>query len=359
MKDYYQILGIEQDASDTVVKKAYRKLALQHHPDKNSGDPQAQERFKDITEAYTVLSDPKQRAAYDGRGAFSGVSQDGSFSVNIGGFGDIFEQFDGIFGDFMGGRRGRGRQKPKQNPNIGAELILSFEEVVLGCTREIIYERHLGCNTCGGDGCKPGTTPRICTQCKGSGKINRQQGFFQMVSGCPTCGGAGKFVHDICLVCAGEGLIIETEKCSVDIPPGLNNGDRVRLKSRGEQLYLSSPPGDLILTIKYHPSDYFRREGDDIYAVEHIDFLTAILGGALNVMTIHGKRNTKVPSATQPDAFIKLTGEGIQRENASKKGDHYVHIKLKIPSHISPRQKEILEQFNTIPNTDETIPEEK
>ena len=352
-RDYYEILGIERGASLDDIKKAYRKLALRHHPDKNPGNSQAEERFKEAAEAYGVLSDEEKRAKYD-RYGHAGVSGMGGFDPNqFADFGDILGDLFG-FGDFFGASR-RKSTRPARGNDLRYDLELEFTDAVFGKEITLDVPRVITCRTCSGSGAKAGTQPVACSGCGGRGQIRYSQGFFAMARTCPQCGGAGKVIKDPCAACSGAGRVREEKKISVKVPAGVDDGSRLRVAGEGESGYNGGPAGDLyvFLSVKEHPQ--FTRRDYDIHAEQPISVTQAALGGEVKTATIDGEETLKVPPGTQPNQVFRLRGKGVQFVDGNGRGDHYVHVSVRIPTTLTDEQRRLLEQLATTDG--ETIPE--
>jgi len=345
-RDYYEILEINRNASETEIKKAYRRLAIKYHPDKNPGDKEAEEQFKELSEAYAVLSDSQQRATYDQFG-HAGLGGGGGFSsggFNFGGtpfedlFGDIFGD---IFGGGGGARRGRGRR----GDDLRYNLTISFEEAAFGLETKVQVPRHQPCETCDGSGAAAGTSPRTCTTCQGHGQVRYQQGFFSLTRPCPECNGAGKVIDSPCKDCKGSGRIRKKKSISLKIPAGVETGTRLKLSGEGEAGSQGGPPGDLyvVITVAEHP--IFQREGREVLCELPISFTQAALGCECEVPTLDGKVKMKIPAGTQSGKVLKLAGKGIPSLQGYGRGDQLVIVRVETPSKLTARQKELLEEF--------------
>jgi molecular chaperone DnaJ len=347
-KDYYEMLGLQKGASDDEIKKSFRKLAIKYHPDKNQGDKEAEEKFKEINEAYQVLSDPQKKSQYDqfGTADFNGGGFDaGGFDFSdIGGFGDIFESFFG--GGFSSGRRKNG---PERGADIEYTLNLSFEEAVFGVEKEVSINRHERCETCSGNGAKPGTSPKTCDKCGGSGQMRVQRntplGSFVSVNTCDKCGGKGKLVSDPCPTCRGTGKERKLRKIKINVPAGVDTGNVIPLRGHGEHGANGGPPGDLYVNLRVASHSQFKRKGFDIYIDRHISFAKATLGCELKVPTVDGEVKYDVPAGTQPGTVFRLKSKGVPRVNSSGRGDQYVNIIVDVPKSLNEKQKEALRVF--------------
>jgi len=342
-RDYYEVLGLQRAASLDDIKKAYRKMALKHHPDKNPGDPHAEEKFKEAAEAYGVLSDEEKRARYD-RYGHNGLGGMGGFDPSqFADFGDILGDLFG-FGDFFGASRKRST-RPARGNDLRFDLTLSFEDAVFGKEISISVPRVVTCTACSGSGAKPGTSPATCTGCNGRGQIRYSQGFFAVARTCPQCGGAGKVIKDPCASCNGAGRIREEKKLSVKIPPGVDEGSRLRVPAEGESGYNGGPPGDLYVFISVEDHPKFTRRDYDIHSEQAISFTQAALGAEIKTETIEGEEPLRIPAGTQPNQVFRLRGKGVQFLQGPGRGDHYVHVNVRIPSTLTDDQRRLLEQF--------------
>jgi molecular chaperone DnaJ len=346
-RDYYEVLGVSRTSSVDEIKKAYRKLAVKYHPDKNPGDAEAEEKFKEAAEAYGVLSDDEKRGRYD-RYGHQGMSGMGGFDPNqFADFGDILGDLFG-FGDFFGTRGGRKGTRPARGNDLRYDLQLDFMGAVFGKEISLNVPRQITCTTCSGNGAKPGTQPVTCTGCAGRGQIRYSQGFFAVARTCPQCGGAGKVIKDPCATCGGAGRLREEKKISVKIPAGVDDGSRLRVASEGEAGFNGGPSGDLyvFISVKEHPK--FQRRDYDIHAEQTISFTQAALGGDASVETIDGTDELKIPAGTQPNQVFRLRGKGVPFLDGTGRGDHYVHTVVRIPTTINDEQRELLERLATI-----------
>ena len=362
-RDFYEVLGVAKDADDAALKSAYRKLAMQYHPDRNHGDSEAEGKFKELSEAYDTLKDGQKRAAYDrfGHAAFENGSRGPAAGA---GFGPEFTSsmsdiFDDIFGDFMGGRRGGGGgggAAKLRGSDLRYNLEISLEESFAGQTVEIDVPTLVSCTTCDGNGAKPGTGTHTCRQCNGHGKVRAAQGFFTIERTCPVCQGRGQMMDQPCTDCGGQGRRQENRKLSVDIPKGIEDGTRIRLANEGEAGLRGGPPGDLYIFISIRPHDLFQRDGADLYARVPIAMTTAALGGEFEVPTLDAMRaKVKVAAGTQPGQRVRLKGKGMPVLRSKDTGDLYVQLDIETPQNLSRKQRELLEEFQRL-TTEETNP---
>ncbi len=347
-RDYYEVLGIERGAGLDEIKKSYRKLALKHHPDKNPGNPDAEERFKEAAEAYGVLSDEEKRARYD-RFGHQGMGGMGGFDPNqFADFGDILGDLFG-FGDFFGTGRKR-TTRPARGNDLRYDLELSFEDAVFGKEVTLDVPRVISCATCSGSGAKPGTQPVTCGGCGGKGQIRYSQGFFAVARTCPQCGGAGKVIKDPCATCSGAGRVREEKKISVKVPAGVDDGSRLRVAGEGEAGWNNGPAGDLYVFISVTEHEKFTRRDYDLHSQQSISFTQAALGAEIQTDTIDGVEVLKVPAGTQPNQVFRLRSKGVQFLDGSGRGDHYVHVSVRIPSTLTDEQRRLLEELASLEN---------
>jgi molecular chaperone DnaJ len=344
-RDYYDVLGVSRSASDEELKKAYRKLAIRYHPDKNPGDREAEERFKEIGEAYAILCDAERRAQYDrfGHAAF----EQGGMGFDFGaGFEDILGD---LFGDFFGTGRGRGgRTRVRRGQDLQYQLEVTFEEAARGFEKTLSIPRLTACATCSGTGAKPGTKPSVCTQCRGSGQIRFQQGFFAIAKTCGTCGGQGSVISSPCADCDGAGARRRTHTLSVRIPAGVDTGSRLKLRGEGESGGNGGQPGDLYVLIRVGPHPIFARDGVDVVCEVPVSVVQAALGTKLDIPTLDGPRKLDVPAGTQSGHVFRLRGLGVPDLNGFGRGDQVVRLTVETPRKLSARQRELLEEFARI-----------
>ncbi|HTH53258.1 MAG TPA: molecular chaperone DnaJ [Edaphobacter sp.] len=351
--DFYEVLSVSRDASDQELKTAYRKLAMQYHPDRNPGDSAAEEKFKECSEAYQVLSDPDKRAAYDryGHAAFNGSSSGagaGPFGGGFGGAQDLGDIFGDLFGEMfnMGGSaRGGKASRAQRGRDLRYDLTLEFEEAVFGMEREIKIRRSETCTDCHGTGAARGKQPITCTQCGGRGQQRYQQGFFSVARTCSACGGTGTLIVDPCSTCHGETRVPAEHKILVKVPAGVEQDTRIRYQGEGEAGRFGGPAGDLYVVLNVKDHKFFEREGDDLHCVMPISFPQAALGTELEIQTLEGIETIKVPEGTQSGREFKLRGKGVPHLNERGKGDLIVEIRVQTPAKLSKQQKELLRQL--------------
>ncbi|HKB81339.1 MAG TPA: molecular chaperone DnaJ [Thermoanaerobaculia bacterium] len=342
-RDYYEVLAIARGASLDEIKKAYRRMALKYHPDKNPDDPEAEEKFKEAAEAYAVLSDEEKRARYD-RYGHGGVGGMGGFDPSqFADFGDILGDLFG-FGDFFGASRRRSN-RPARGNDLRYDLTMKFEDAVFGKEVSITLPRVVTCATCNGSGARPGTAPVVCSGCGGRGQIRYSQGFFAVARTCPQCGGAGRVVKDPCAACSGSGRIREEKTLSVKIPPGVDEGSRLRIAGEGEAGYNGGPAGDLYVFISVQDHPKFTRRDYDIHSEEVVTLSQAALGVEIRADTIDGPETLRISAGTQPNQVFRLRGKGVQFLQGSGRGDHYIHISVRVPTALTDEQRKLLEQF--------------
>jgi molecular chaperone DnaJ len=361
-RDYYEVLGVSRDASTDDLKKAYRKLAVKYHPDKNPGDKSAEDKFKEVSEAYDILNDDQKRAAYDryGHAAFAGGMGGPAGGGGAGGFHDPFDIFrevfggqgGGIFESFFGGnsagggRSGRRKDGPQRGSDLRYGIEISLEEAANGTEREIEYDRLNQCKACSGSGSAGGGGRKTCRTCGGAGQVIASRGFFQVQQTCPDCQGAGEVISDPCKVCSGTGRSREHTKLRVKIPAGIEDGSRLRSGGNGDYGMNGGPAGDLYIVVSIKSHDIFEREGDDLHCRMPLSFATAALGGETTVPTLEGKATLKIPAGTQNDTTFRLRGKGIKTLGEDRHGDLYVHVQIAVPTKLTSEQRSHLEAFS-------------
>ena len=349
-KDYYEVLGVNKDASDEDIKKAYRKLAMKHHPDRNPDNPKAEEHFKEAKEAYETLSDGQKRAAYDqyGHAAFEAGGMGGGSPFGAGAGAGGFD-FGDIFGDIFGGARGGGgRNSAHRGSDLRYNLEITLEEAARGAQKQIRIPTMEECETCKGSGAKPGTSATTCQTCAGQGQVRMQQGFFSIQQTCPRCHGSGKQISSPCTSCHGAGKVKQHKTLEIKIPAGIDTGMRLRHSGHGEAGSNGAPSGDLYVEIHIRPHNVFQREGDDLHCEMPISFSTAALGGEIEIPTLDGKASIKIPAETQSGKIFRLRGKGIKGMRTNSHGDLNCHVVVETPSNLTERQKELLREFETI-----------
>lgn len=350
-RDYYDVLGIKRGANDADIKSAFRKLAKEHHPDRNPDDKSAEQKFKEINEAYEVLKDEQKRAAYDqfGHAAFEGGRGPGG----PGGFGPDFSSsmsdiFDDLFGEFMGGRRGGPRQRTgrERGADLRYNMEITLAEAFIGKQAQIRVPTSVTCETCSGSGARAGSRPTTCATCGGQGKVRASQGFFTIERTCPSCQGRGETIDDPCPDCHGQGRVTKERTLAVSIPPGVEDGTRIRLAGEGEAGSRGGPTGDLYIFLSIKPHEFFQRDGADIFCRVPISMTTAALGGNVDVPTVEGNRvRMPVPSGTENGKQFRLKGKGMPVLRSKVQGDMYIQVEVETPKNLSRKQRELLEEF--------------
>jgi len=348
-KDYYEVLGLNRDASEEEIKKAYRKLAMKHHPDRNPDNPNAEEHFKEAKEAYEMLSDPNKRAAYDQYGHAGVDPQSGMGGQGFGG--GFADAFGDIFSDIFGSGP-RNRSNVYRGADLRYNLEIGLEEASRGVETKIRIPTMEECETCHGSGAKAGTSPTTCPTCHGQGQVRLQQGFFSIQQTCPRCHGAGKTVTDPCKTCSGAGRIKRQKTLAVKIPAGVDEGDRIRLSGEGESGVNGGPPGDLYVVIQIRPHPVFQREQNDLHCEMPISFTVAALGGEIDIPTLDGHAKIKIPPETQSAQVFRLRGKGIKGVRSNTYGDLLCHVVVETPVKLTDRQKELLQEFEDINQKD-------
>ncbi len=365
-RDYYEVLGIQKGASTDEIKKAYRKLAVKYHPDRNPGDKDAEEKFREATEAYEVLSDEKKRPIYDQYG-FAGLDgMDGSggggaqyshafhdfsdlFGGMGGGFGDIFDNLFG--GGSSRGRSSRGRTGPKEGASLRYDLNIPFKDAVFGTKSEIHFRHNEACDACKGSGCAEGGSRKTCPTCNGLGQIQRSSGFFAVSQTCPTCRGSGTTIDKPCSFCRGTGVVEKSKKITLTIPQGVDNGKRIAIPKQGDAGENGGPAGDLIVILHVESHPYFERDGQDLYCAVPISFTQAVLGSSITIDSLDGKKiQIPIKEGTSNGVMLRIKGEGVPVTGSTRRGDLYVKILVQIPSKVNPKQKELLKQYMELEN---------
>ena len=345
-RDYYEVLGVNRDTDDNELKAHYRKLALKFHPDRNHGNKEAEEKFKEASEAYEVLRDPQKRNIYN---QFGHQGLEGSGFSGFSGFEDIFSSFGGIFEDFFGFSNGRrSRSRAQKGADLRYDLSLSFMEGAFGTETEIDLEKMEVCSSCEGTACEQGTHPETCSQCNGTGQVSRNQGFFTVRTTCYHCRGNGQTIPHPCTKCKGSGQIRVSKKVAVKIPAGVDSGSRLRLTGEGEAGVYGGPPGDLYVFIHVESHDFFERDNTNIICQVEISFIQAALGDTIAVPTLNGKKELKISKGTQPGDLFRFRGEGIPSLRSSKRGDQIIQAVIKTPTNLNKKQEVLLKEFTNI-----------
>ncbi len=346
---YYEILGVERSAGEEEIKKSYRKLAMQYHPDRNPGNHEAEEMFKEAAEAYEVLSDAQKREIYD-RYGHEGLS--GAGYRGFSGFEDIFSSFGDIFGDVFGFTTGRSRTRTaaRAGADLRYDLRISFMDAALGTTTEIHLGKSITCNACRGSGCAPGHNPQLCSRCNGRGQVTQSSGFFSISTTCPQCRGQGTIITVRCETCSGAGKVRISKSVQLKIPAGVETGSRLRLRGEGEEGDNGGPNGDLYVFIEVEPHEFFERNGDDLYCRIPITFVQAALGGSVETPTLTGTEKLKIPRGTPTGKIFRLKGKGIPHLRGYGKGDQIIETVVTVPSNLTRRQEELLREFDRLGN---------
>ncbi len=345
-RDYYEVLGVARTSTETEIKSAYRKLAMTYHPDRNPNNPDAEEKFKEITEAYAILADSEKRSLYDRfghAGVGGGPSAQGFDPTIFQDFGDIFGEFFG-FGDIFG-QGGRRRSRSQRGADLREDLTLEFDEAVFGVEKQVSVRRHEACDACQGSGAAPGKAPVTCRSCNGRGQVRYQQGFFSISRTCPTCQGTGSVITDPCPKCKGEGRVLRERTVEAKVPAGVEDGTRIRFGGLGEAGTFGGPAGDLyvVLHVKEHP--FFEREGNDLYCIVPISFPQAAMGAEIIVATMEGDQKLKIPEGTQSGTSFRIKAKGVPVLNGHGKGDLFVEVRVQTPAKLNKRQRELLAEL--------------
>jgi molecular chaperone DnaJ len=351
-RDYYEVLGVNRDASEEDIKKAYRKLAMKYHPDRNPDSKESEEKFKEAKEAYEVLTEAEKRRAYDAYGHAGVNPQMGGMGEGGPGMGGFAEAFGDIFSDIFGGGQGRGRSTVFRGADLRYNLEISLENAARGSETKIRIPTMEACETCHGSGAKPGTQPKTCETCHGQGQVRLSQGFFSIQQTCPTCHGSGKMITDPCGTCRGAGRVKKHKTLQVKIPAGVDEGDRIRLSGEGESGVNGGPPGDLYVVIHLKDHGVFQRDGDDLHCEMPISFSQAALGGEIEIPTLDGSAKIKIPPETQSGQVFRLRGKGIKGVRSSYPGDLMCEVVVETPVRLTDRQKDILKELEEINRKD-------
>jgi molecular chaperone DnaJ len=344
-RDYYEILGVSREATEAEIKKAYRRLAMKHHPDRNKDNAESGTKFKEAKEAYEALTDADRRATYDRFGHDGMRGQSGGAGFSAEGFGDIFGD---VFGDIFGGARRGGRSQVVRGADLGYELVLELERAVSGDTVTIEVPTQVSCGDCNGSGARTGTEPTQCATCGGAGQVRMQQGFFSIQQTCPACKGAGKVIHDPCDSCHGRGRVSKTKKLSVKVPAGVDSGDRIRLSGEGEAGRNGGPPGDLYVEIRVNPHKLFERSGPDLSCEIPVSIATATLGGEVELPTLDGHVSLKIPPCTQSGKVFRLRGKGVSTVRERHTGDLFAKVAVETPVNLTEEQEALLRKFDEL-----------
>ncbi len=349
--DYYELLECERGADDATIKTSYRKLAMKFHPDRNAGCKDSEAKFKAVSEAYEVLKDPQKRAAYDRYGHAAFQQGGGGGAQDFGGFSDIFES---VFGEFMGGRQGGGGRPQRRGADLRYDLEITLEDAYHGTSTEVTVDVSAPCDTCHGSGARPGTSAKTCKTCAGHGKVRAQQGFFVVERACPVCHGSGEVIADPCPDCRGDGRVEKTKTLPINVPPGVDEGTRIRMAGEGEAGARGAPPGDLYIFLHVKRHALFEREGTTLFARAPISFTTAALGGALAIPGLDGRTHEiRIPAGIQSGRQLKQRGAGMPVLQGRGTGDLVIQIEVETPTKLSTRQRELLEMFRETETGDE------
>lgn len=352
-RDYYEVLGVGRDADADTIKKAYRKLAMQFHPDKNPGNPEAEDQFKEAAAAYEVLGNAEKKARYDrfGHQAFQGGGGAGFQNME-----DIFSSFGDIFGDFFGGGAAGGRSRRSTGPRRGADLRyvaeIEMKDVLSGLEKEIEFETEESCKNCSGSGADKNSKVETCGTCGGSGQVVARQGFFTMATPCPQCRGEGQTIKNPCKPCHGSGRVESKRKIRVSIPPGVDTGTRLRVTGEGEGGLRGGPPGDLYVEVRVEDHEVYERDGDHLAAQLSVDYIKMILGGEIDIETLSGKHKLKIPTGSQPGDSLKLSGQGLPNLRSSRRGDIYFELQPSFPRKLSSEEEKLLKQIQQLKGSD-------
>ncbi|MGO2012909.1 MAG: molecular chaperone DnaJ [Pseudoalteromonas sp.] len=345
--DYYEVLGVSKDASERDIKKAYKRLAMKYHPDRTAGDKDLETKFKEVKDAYEVLTDPQKRQMYDqyGHAAFDQNGGGGHGGFGGGGQGDFGDIFGDVFGDIFGGGGGRRQSRQQRGADLRYNMDLSLEDAVRGKETEIKVPTWVGCEPCDGSGAKAGSKPKTCTTCHGAGQVQMRQGFFAVQQTCPTCQGTGQIISDPCNNCHGQGRVEKTKILSVKIPAGVDTGDRIRLSGEGEAGMHGAPAGDLYVQVSVREHRIFERDGNNLYCEVPIGFTTAALGGEIEVPTLDGRAKLKIPTESQTGKMFRMRGKGVKSVRSGAVGDLICKVVIETPVNLNERQRELLEEL--------------
>ena len=354
-RDYYEVLGVTRTVTEVELKSAYRKLALQYHPDRNPNNPDAEEKFKEVSEAYAVLADSDKRAAYDrfGHAGLGGAAGAGAgFDPTVfQDFSDIFGEFFG-FGDMFGGSGGRRRSRVQRGADLREDITLEFEQAFFGTETHVNVRRHEACEDCRGSGSAPGKGPTSCRACGGRGQVRYQQGFFSIARTCPTCQGTGSVITDPCSKCKGEGRVLRQRTVDAKVPAGVEDGTRIRFSGAGEVGQFGGPAGDLYVVLHVKEHAFFAREGNDLHCAMPISVAQAAMGAEIRVPTMDGEHALKIPEGTQPGTIFRIRHKGVPVLNSHGRGDLYVEVRVQVPTKLNKRQKELLQELDGLAKVD-------